>query len=465
MSGFGILSEPGMTICPLGQGGQAEVEKVHLAGQDRARKRLLPTSCTEAGRARFQREIDILNLLKDCPYVITVLEDGRYKFDGAECSIPYYVMELAQTDFEHYVMSRTWNNDKGEIIARLYELALAISYSHARDVIHRDVKPKNILILENSVRLCDFGLGKNTGSSNLFATRVGASAGSDFYRAPELSGHFGECSEAADVYSFGMVLLWAISGELPTCTGRRLEEEIDRTGGEFSAFLKKCLALDELDRFQNGTELLEGFSYSIIEAINNGHDITMVIHAGEALAGLSDAIKNGASGVVDDFIAILQVSDTSQIRKLPDYIDSQSIDMILDSPNSNIFLESIDRFNDEVFENDSSFAFVDIVGKFYALIASAVIDKVEKTKVHQEREKLIDLIEKLSKTLLYRSTALNRYEGGRLFIGIFSRGGRVRMEILKNIMDSSTAKARNWLVNDLSYDYMKIVPEVKKVLP
>lgn len=454
-----------MTICPLGRGGQAEVEKVIVSGQERARKRLLPATCTESGRERFQREIDILKLLEDSPYTIDCIEDGQYKFDGAEVSIPYYVMPLAEMDFEKYLESRTWNNDKSEILARLYELALAICHAHGLSIIHRDIKPKNILIMNHSIRLSDFGLGKNTGQVNNLETRAGASAGSNYFRAPELSGGFGECDESADVYSFGVVFLSAVLGRVPKTRGRKLYQEIDASELIFGPFLKKCVALDPLDRFPNGTELLQEFSKYLRVAIEHGEPLSLVLHPGEALPGIAAAIKNGASLLANDFISIINISDQGELRKLPGYVDNSMVSELINTDRCETFLETVDKFNDEIFERNTSFAFVDIVGNFYHSLCVALIEKVVDMDDRVECGEFLARVKSMSLALLRESVMLNRYEGGRMFIRIFSKGGDVREEILRDIVSSLDDRHLGWIKNDLDYRWIEVSKEIEEILP
>ena len=171
-------------IEPLGQGGMASVYKAFDTSLERNVAIKIIRSDKDEGTEqneflkRFQREAKALAQL-DHPYILKVLDYGE------QAGVPYLVMP--------YVQGGTLKQKMGQPIpyreaATLLEpIAQALDYAHRRNIIHRDVKPANILISEsNSPLLSDFGIAKiieSGESTQLTATGVGI--GTPDYMAPE----------------------------------------------------------------------------------------------------------------------------------------------------------------------------------------------------------------------------------------------------------------------------------------
>jgi serine/threonine-protein kinase len=91
------------------------------------------------------------------------------------------------------------------------QVALALAHAHARDIVHRDVKPANILVDGDVVKLADFGLAR---LADLHRSRTGVLAGTPAYMSPEQLAE-GEQDARADLYSLGVVLFELVAGRLP----------------------------------------------------------------------------------------------------------------------------------------------------------------------------------------------------------------------------------------------------------
>jgi tRNA A-37 threonylcarbamoyl transferase component Bud32 len=196
---------------PLGQGGMASVYKAYDTSLERyVAIKVIRTEVSgvdEAGfLARFRREARALAQL-DHPYILKVLDYGEQ--DG----LPYLVMPFEPGGTLKEKMGRPMPYQ--EAAALLAPVARALEYAHRLNIIHRDVKPANVLISHaGSPLLSDFGIAKILESgeaTQLTATGVGI--GTPDYMAPEQ--WLGNASPQTDIYSLGVVFYEMVTGRRP----------------------------------------------------------------------------------------------------------------------------------------------------------------------------------------------------------------------------------------------------------
>ena len=189
----------------LGRGGMADVYAAHDTLLDRrvAIKLLREAPDSETARARFVSEARILAGTSD-PGLVTVLDAG---ITGAH---PYLVMELLPGGTVADLVDR--GSQPLDRVADIgAQVASALVPVHAAGVVHRDVKPGNLLFDgQGRVRLADFGIARLVGDT-VRVTATGITIGTATYLAPEQASG-GEVGTAADVYSLGLVLLELITG-------------------------------------------------------------------------------------------------------------------------------------------------------------------------------------------------------------------------------------------------------------
>src|SRR5215210_4071858 len=194
----------------LGEGGMGVVyEAEHaLLGRKAALKSLLrELAATDEFRARFIRESQVVAAI-DHPNIIPIYDAGE--LDGTAFIAMRFV---AGADLAEQIRRRG-PLAPAETLSILDQAGAALDAAHARGLVHRDIKPGNILIEETSDRiyLTDFGIVKEQGRSG--QTRVGFFLGTIDYAAPEqIEGQ--DLTGAADLYAFGCVLFECLTGHRP----------------------------------------------------------------------------------------------------------------------------------------------------------------------------------------------------------------------------------------------------------
>jgi serine/threonine protein kinase len=197
----------------IGEGGMAAVYRAYDERLDRqvAIKFIRFSGSTESispdSLKRFEREARALAKLSH-PNIVKVYDYGEHK------GVPYLVME--------YLMGGTLRQRTGypmnyrEAAKLLLPIARALDYAHRQGIIHRDVKPSNILLTESGEpMLSDFGIAKLVYSKETISlTGEGVSVGTPEYIAPEQSVG-AELDQRADIYSLGVILYELITGRKP----------------------------------------------------------------------------------------------------------------------------------------------------------------------------------------------------------------------------------------------------------
>jgi serine/threonine-protein kinase len=205
----------------LGRGGMGRVYLGHeeASGQQAAVKVLSAALVQEPGFVqRFQREIEVLAQL-DHPQIV------RFYASGSQDGVPFYAMEYVEGESFEQLLQQQGRLPWKEVLDAALQIAPALKHAHDRGIIHRDIKPPNLLRTPAGVvKLTDFGVAKVFAARPL--TNAGGVIGTAEYVSPEQA--TGKAAtKRSDLYSLGVVLYALLTGR-PPFEGRSTAEVLHK---------------------------------------------------------------------------------------------------------------------------------------------------------------------------------------------------------------------------------------------
>ncbi|HXF96583.1 MAG TPA: serine/threonine-protein kinase [Gemmatimonadales bacterium] len=202
----------------IGAGGMARVYLAHERHPPRkvAIKVMDPRLSTPAFRKRFIREVELTSRLSH-PNIVPILAADECLFvpEGPE-GLCYYVMPYIEGESLRARLARERTLPLDQALRIALQVAGALGYAHSRGIVHRDVKPENILLSGDSAFVADFGIARAVsaaGSETL--TGVGQPVGSLGYMSPEQLSGSRALDARTDIYSLGAVLYEMLVGQPP----------------------------------------------------------------------------------------------------------------------------------------------------------------------------------------------------------------------------------------------------------
>ncbi|MCC7526995.1 MAG: serine/threonine protein kinase [Candidatus Melainabacteria bacterium] len=276
-----VIGERYITQSPIGEGGWSVVYKAfdRVLHRDVAIKLLhRPLAANTENLARFEREARTASTLNH-PNI-----GGIYDYGVLPTGQPYMVMELLRGSTLAELIEKKAITSEGEVLGIIRQVAAALAHAHQKGILHRDVKPSNILILSASpnisigtrqVKLLDFGLAKcieNDKVSTL--TDSGVLVGTPSYMSPE------QCRRArvdhrTDIYSLGCTMYELLSGVKPFQGGAAdcmhahlLEEPLSmrkhtsqiQITHSIERIVRQAMAKNPESRFKSMEEMLKAIS-------------------------------------------------------------------------------------------------------------------------------------------------------------------------------------------------------------
>ena len=248
----------------VGSGGMADVymAKDHKLNRNVAVK-VLKSEYVEDEKflKKFETEAQAVARLSH-PNIVNIYDVGM------EDGINYIVMELAEgITLKEYIRKKGYLSPK-ETVEISTQIASAISHAHKNYIIHRDIKPQNILVSDTGIiKVTDFGIAKATSSNTVTSTAT--AMGSVHYISPEQAkGRF--CDEKSDIYSLGITMYEMVTGHVPfdhengvTIALMHLQNEItppsqirDGIPDSLEKIILKCTMKKPEERYQTADDLI-----------------------------------------------------------------------------------------------------------------------------------------------------------------------------------------------------------------
>jgi len=208
---YRLERRPDGDLALLGRGGTATVYLAHDLRHDRsvALKVVHPELAAGVEAERFLREIRLVAKLSH-PHILPLFDSGQAD------ELLYFVMPYVQGESLRRRLQREGRLPVPVALRIAREVALALDYAHRNGVIHRDVKPENILFEDDQAIVADFGVAavmEVAGEERI--TETGRAVGTPAYMSPEQAGGEGPLNGRSDIYSLGCVLYEMLSGEPP----------------------------------------------------------------------------------------------------------------------------------------------------------------------------------------------------------------------------------------------------------
>jgi tetratricopeptide (TPR) repeat protein len=320
----------------LGGGGMS---RTYLALEQALNRRvvvkvLAPELLAGISLERFHREVLLAAQLQH-PHVVPVLTAGEAG------GLPWFSMPYVDGDSLRHRLEQG-PVPTGEVISILRDVARALAYAHAHGIVHRDIKPDNVLLSGGSATVTDFGIAKaitaarTGGGHSTTLTQVGTSIGTPIYMAPEQAAADPNADHRVDLYAFGIMAYELIAGRPPfqgNTPARLLAAHMSETPRDvrslrpdlpaaLAELVMTCLAKDPDGRPQQARELVR-----VLETVTtsgNAAAVPAVLHGGRFPVGKALGLWAAATAAVG-----VTAWAATDVIGLPDWVLPGSLGVML----------------------------------------------------------------------------------------------------------------------------------------
>ncbi len=256
----------------LGGGGMSRTYLAyeHVLDRQVVVKVLAPELLANVSVERFRREVLLAAKLQH-PHIVPVLSSGEIE------GLPWFSMPYVDGDSLRHSLT---NGPLGiyETVSVLRDVARALAYAHGHGVVHRDIKPDNVLLSSGTATVTDFGIAKAIdaartipGATQSALTQAGTSMGTPAYMSPEQAVGDASADHRVDIYAFGVMAYEMLAGDTPfrgETAHRLISAHLMETPRDIATIrtdcpaplaelVMRCLAKEPSDRPQSANEVVE----------------------------------------------------------------------------------------------------------------------------------------------------------------------------------------------------------------
>ena len=323
----------------LREAGRGGMAIVYLArdvrhGRDVAIKVVRPELAAAIGRERFLREIEVAARLRH-PHIVPLYDSGDVRIEGQDPSLLYYVMPYETGHSLRERLEKSGPLAVADVVLILRDVCEALAHAHEHGIVHRDIKPDNVLFSGGHALVTDFGVARAVTEATTEPTAsAGSSAlGTPMYMAPEQAAGAANVDGRADIYAVGVLAYELLAGRPPFAGGAAgLRDEQHRTAamGELAraradvpaplvGVISRCLAENPEDRWPSAKDLLVQLANPAVAGAAHALPVphrsaTRVALTGVALLGLASLVVLGVVWTRGrDAVAPLGLGHASQL--------------------------------------------------------------------------------------------------------------------------------------------------------
>ncbi|MDB4877966.1 MAG: hypothetical protein JWM41_4412 [Gemmatimonadetes bacterium] len=270
--------------------------------------------------ARFNREIMLAARLQH-PHIVPLLSAG----DAG--GVPYFTMPFIEGESLRARLAAHGELPVAEAVRILREVASALVYAHERGVVHRDIKPDNVLVSGGSAMVADFGVAKALLDSSKVdgeseTTSVGVALGTPAYMAPEQAVADPNVDHRADIYAFGVLGYELLTGETPFA-GRSMQGQLAANIAEqpeaiqrrraalppaLAALIMRCLEKRPADRPQSAAEVVRALDGVTVSSGANEPLSMLAALESDTVVARSEYYRNRGVLALSAVVALLVVA-------------------------------------------------------------------------------------------------------------------------------------------------------------
>ena len=290
-------------ISPIGQGGAGIVYDVQKGSAHYALKEC--AELDEESLKRFSRELRIAKTLNS-PNIVKVIDAD------IRAETPYYIMEMCEGSLKQAVDNGL---EKSQKYSYILQACNGFAELHKNGIIHRDIKPGNVLIANGEAKVSDFGLGKFENRDTTTLTTENTSKGTPGFMAPEIAneGHFKDADARSDIFSIGALIYYVFSdGMIPSPINS------NSVPIEILPIVKKCMEAEPSERYQYVDEIISALHVTM-NLEDNYLSMKSLVDAQKSMS-LSDFSRRayallmksiGITGLIDNLrlLTIAKLSD------------------------------------------------------------------------------------------------------------------------------------------------------------